>query len=208
MFNNFCKAAVAGAMYLVASLATATPLSFVPSNDTTGMVFSTNSNDGWQGARGIGFTVTSQQTISSVGLYQNLTNIDLHYGLYEINALNGGFSKIATLASGGSNVTTNGLAWIDYQFAPVTLAQGKDYLIDFSFTGSSNQNFFYNNRNVAWTQGAFTALEGTAGQDFGNFVVAGFRVNGIEQTSKVPEPASLALIGAGMLALVSRRRRR
>jgi hypothetical protein len=206
MFNNFCKAALAGVMCLAANLSTATPLAFVPSNDTTGRVWSWNSNDGWMGARGIGFTVTSQQTISSVGLYQDLTNIDLHYGLYEINALSGSFSKVATLASGGSKVTTNGLAWIDYQFGPVTLVQGKDYLIDFSFAGSSNENFFYNNRNVAWNQGAFKALEGTAGLGFGNSVVAAFRVNGIEQTSNVPEPASLALIAAGMLALGLRRR--
>lgn len=193
---------IAAAALAVCSIASqAAAIAFVPPNDTTGQVFTTNSNDAWSAGRGIGFTVAGNQTLSSVGLRQNLRGINLGYGVYEISSLTGNFSKNAVLASGSSLTTTSGLDWVDFSFADITLTSSKNYLIEFSFTGNSQQNFFYNNRNVAWNQGNFRSLEGTSSNGFGNFVVGAFRVNGAV-VNAVPEPGALALIGvafAGML---------
>lgn len=205
MINTFWKAAVASATLLACNWSAATPVTFVPPNDATGMVYSTNSNDGWWRGRGIAFNVITQETVSSVGVYQDLTNMDLHWGLYVIDAMGDGFSKTGAIASGSANVTTNGLAWIDFQFPEFVIYDGVNYLIEFSFGGASNQNFFYDNQNLAWNQGVYSALEGTAAQSFGNYVIPAFRVNGAGWTD-VPEPAPLALIGAGLLALGARRR--
>ena len=82
-----------------------------------------------------------------------------------------------------------------------------NYLIEFSFDGLSNQNFLYVNRNVAWDQGVYRGLEGMQGQGFSNnYGVPAIRVNGAGSTTDVPEPVSLALVGAGVLALGLRRR--
>ncbi|WP_156895689.1 PEP-CTERM sorting domain-containing protein [Massilia putida] len=65
----------------------------------------------------------------------------------------------------------------------------------------------YNNRNGPWDQGVYRGLEGMQGQAFSNnYGVPAIRVHGAGSANDVPEPASLALIGAGVLALGLRRR--
>jgi hypothetical protein len=187
--------------------ASAAPIAFVAPNDAAPHVWSTNSNDGWSSGRGIGFTVGQNTMINSVGLFQNLNNVTLNYGVYEVSALTGNFNRNATLRSGSRTVTTVGLEWIDFSFSDLNLAVGTDYLVEFSFSGNSGQNFFYNNGNVAWNQGVFQGLEGTISNTFDNYVTGGFRVDAAASTD-VPEPGSLFLFGAAALGLAAARRRR
>lgn len=206
MFKQTLQAGLASALILASTLASATQIAFIPPNDTTGAVLTHDINVGWDNHRGIGFNVNATQTLSGVGAYLDLTNVDLNYAVYEISASKDVFSRTQLLASGGSTVSTNGLEWIDYQFNDVTLTAGKNYLVEFWFYDALNQGFFYKNDNVAWSQGAFTGLDGTIGEDFYNSVAGAFRVDA-DAVNDVPEPASLALLAAGAAAFGLRRRR-
>lgn len=205
MLKIVLNAGWVSALMFVAGLAFATPIDFVPPNDTTGVILSTNANDGWGDRRGIGFTVDASQTLSSVGGYFDLTDIALNYGVYEISSSHDVFARTRLLASGGSTISTGGLQWVDYGFNDLTLSAGKSYLIEFWFSGLANQAFYFNNQNVPWSQGDYTSIDGTSGDAFYNAVVANFRINAIEPRGDVPEPASLVLVGVGLLALTLRR---
>lgn len=199
---------VATATLLCAGGAPAAFIPFVPPNDTTGAVSSTNANDGYSGGRGIVFTMTANETINSVGIFQNLTNINVIYQVARVTSVSGGgaLTLTAPLRTGFANVTTSGLQFVDFGFANLSLLTGLTYQINFVFAGNSNQNFFYNNANVAWTQGNFSGLDGTQNNNKTNEVVPAIRVNSLNAppvATGVPLPptALAAALGVGLLGL-------
>ena len=62
----------------------------------------------------------------SVGVYQDLTNINLSYGVYEISSPTSSFSRTATLRTGGGLVNNNGLEWNDFSFADLVSKPGME----------------------------------------------------------------------------------
>ena len=174
----------------------AATITFVPPNDTNGMVVSTNSNDGYGNGRGILFTVDSATTVDSVGIYQDVTEITLSFDLEIYNG--------AVLANGGSTESTTGLEWIEYDGFEVNLLPGNTYHLEFTFAGNSNQNFYYMNQNQTWSQDGFSTLDGTYNNSDSNSLVAAFRVN----ANAVSDTGSTAaLLGVGVVALAFARRR-
>ena len=176
---------------------------FIPPNDPTGQVFTTNSNDGYSGGRGDVFSMQQNTTIDSVGLYHDLTNTLLSFNVAQVTSTTGQVTTGQTvLRSGSATVSTNGLQWIDFPIVPLTLLQGNNYHIEFSFPTSGNQNFFYNNGNAPFTTGNFTLVDGTQGGNATNFVMPAERVD------IVPEPSSLILLGFAALGLFAFRKRK
>ncbi|MCP3963020.1 MAG: DUF11 domain-containing protein [bacterium] len=150
---------------------------FVPPNDPTGMVFSTGSNNGYVGGRGVVFEALSTTTVSSVGLFHDLTGVNLSFEVAEVTSLVGLVTSGQTvLRSGSTLVTTSGLEFIDVAIVPLTLTVGSFYHIEFSHVGPANQNFFYDNSNVAFDQGDFASIEGSQGGNTSNFVMPAIRV--------------------------------
>jgi len=178
-------------------------MAFIPPGDTVGSEYGA-ANDSWSMGRGIIFGVAKRQSITGVGLLHDLSGIDLSYGLYEISTSSITLTRLATLAAGGSTVSTDGRSWIDYGLAGLVLDPDKQYLLEFAFRGDANSNFYYDNQNLRWDQGAFTGMDGTLGDELGNFVVAGLRIDASD-VAAIPEPGSLALMAFG-IALVARRR--
>ncbi|MGR3783919.1 MAG: hypothetical protein ACU0DT_21940 [Albimonas sp.] len=193
---------------LAAAAAQAMTVEFVPPNDPDGYSSAGIHNNGWVSGRGIGFTVTEDLWVSSVGVRHDLTDIDLAWSLSEIDALTGSFSVVRTLVSGAGLTSTEGFAWIDRSFSAVMLEAGTNYLIEFSFAGVMNTSFFYDNENEPWSQGVFANLEGTQSRSFGNYVLAPFRIGTTDAPAAVPAPAAAPLLVAalGGLAMIRRRR--
>ena len=193
-------------------------ITFVPPNDPTGAVLTTNSNDGWSVSRGVVFQATVTQTITSVSLYQDLTAITVNY---EIDQTTGATGNIGTgktvLRSGSGTFTTAGLQFITFPIVPLQLVAGNFYQVRFDFAGNSNQNFFYNNNNVVFSEPGFSQIDGTQTDDTGNSVMpriqlgAGSPPVNLAATIPTLSPlllAALSLLLAGACALALRRRLR
>ena len=213
--GGLAAAAGAGKGVLAATLlaavtgaASAATVTFVPPNDTVGEAGNINENDGYADGRGIGFTVSSEVSLFSVGTLQDLTDITLGFGVYEISRSGFSFTRDTTLASGNSMVSTQGLEWIDFPLVgPLTLTPGTDYLIEFTHSGNANAHLFYRNAGEPWSQPPFEDLDGVQASSFLNLVVPAVRV-GTEPAAVIPLPGALVLLASaiGGLALIRRRR--
>lgn len=181
-----------------AALAQAATVAFVPPNDPTGQAVAANSNGGFAPGRGDVFSLAANTTIDSVGLYADFTNMPLTYKIWDIPTFSGVVDTNATLLATGSNtVSTSGLAWTDFTITPLTLQAGHNYHVEFFFDGEANQNFFYDNDNIAFTQGVFTLVDGTEAGNPNNSVMPAIRVNTVNATP-LPSAAWTGLIGCAM----------
>lgn len=163
-------------------------------NDPTGQVFSTNSNDGWDNGRGMLFNMISDVNITSFGVLQNFgqqNSVNMNYEIFDV-------TNNSVVRSGSTGVvSTNGLEFIDVMFADLLLLAGNTYHMEFTFNGSSLQNFFHNEGStVNYTEGAFANINGTVGGPNGtrNSVVAQFRVNGAVTEASAPATVALFIL--------------
>jgi hypothetical protein len=176
---------------------------FIPPNDIVGHVFSSNSNDGWASSRGVVFQVGSTQTLTSIGLFQDLTGVTVNYEVDQTTSASGDLSvgKVI-LRSGSGTFTTSGLQFITFAIAPLTLAAGNFYQIRFQFNTSSNQNFFYDNQNIPFSQPGFTQVDGTQGDDTSNTVMPSIEFNGTASAAAVTAVPALSPLGLALLGLL------
>lgn len=195
---------------LLTSAGHAAVIEFVPPNDGVGSVVTTNDNDAYDVGRGLVFRSASAQSIDSIGIFLNVSNVLLDWVIYQTTGITGDIATGQTsLASGNVTANTSGLQWVDVSIPALALVANGTYHIQFTHTGTGIQNFFYNNANVAWTQGAFQALDGTNNGESANSAVAAIRINTVDAGGAgVPEPSTMWLAGGALLTVLGIRRRR
>ncbi len=184
------------------SVASATLITFDSHpNDPTGLVYTTDSNDGWNTGRGLQFGLSEDVMIDSFGVLQDFSlqaGVSMDYEVYDV-------TNNSVLRSGSTGlVGTTGLEFIDVSFAALQLFAGNIYHMEFSFSAVSNQNFYHDERGaLTHNQGPFINIDSTSGgpNATSNYVLAQFRTNIVSQQTAIPEPGILALFVAALFGV-------
>jgi hypothetical protein len=165
-------------------------------------VFSTNSNDGYSAGRSVWFRADQNLTVQGAGFFNGFSSDDSFSMELFSATFDGSNLRVSSLASFTVNTPTAGDGYVDGLFgSAVNLVAGNFYNLEVFSNASFDRNHFYNwNGPGVSVSPEITILDGAQAGGLGNTVAPALRINA------VPEPATMAVLGLGVAALVRRRR--
>lgn len=183
---------------LFLAMLTATPafaiVEFIPPSDPVGYVEPRHhDNAGYLYRRGVVFMPTEDFRLTSVGLYQDVTNLLLTYGLDLVPSATGFVGDGVSLRNDWRTFYTSGFEYSDFVVDPITLEAGKIYYLWFAHADNANRNLFHDTGGEPFSLPGFTDIIGAHVDITGGYLPR-IRLNA---PVGVPEPGTWVLLLAG-----------
>jgi len=166
--------------------------------------FQFNSNDGYNQGRGVWFQANNSFTLNGAGFFTGFSTDDAFTQTLWASDSTASDLHISNLGSFTINNPTAGDLYNNGLFAaPVNIVAGNFYYLEVTSTSEFDTTFFYNWDGPSVNLGDVTIFDGGMGGDLGNTVAPAL----ILDIEAVPEPASMAVLGLGALALLRRKKK-